>query len=162
MRWRKIVTAAAIILAGCASVDKARSVRSVHIVWKTPELKYADMAFVRDFGDAVELELFGTANPLAKLRITPRRVCGGTFACMDAQAFNARYLSAAYPSDTLYRLLRFEPIFDAKTRRTTRHGFTQHIEKKHEYAIDYEVSKNRVHFRDTIRHIDIVIEGSGR
>ena len=157
MRWLAVV-AAVVLLAGCGKETEPSRNESAKIVWKTPALKYADMAFLRVKTSSVEMELYSVANALARLRITPRKVCSGTFSCMDASAFNARYLSVHYPSDTLYRILNGEPIFGGEHLVKTRHGFTQRLRKKGKYDITYRVLKNRVEFRDTINHIVISVE----
>jgi hypothetical protein len=156
---RKFVGAiiGAVMATGCISQPEAPS-EPVKIVWKTPTLRYADMAFVRRGEEKVTLQLYAAANPLSELRVTPHNVCRNALACTSADDFNARFLAADYPGDTLYRILRGEPIFNGASLRKTRHGFTQHIEKKGAYAIRYEVSKNRSAFYDTINRIEIVVE----
>jgi hypothetical protein len=146
-----------VTLTGCLRQPDVPS-EPVKIVWKTPTLRYADMAFVRRGEETVSLQLYAAANPLSTLRVTPHSVCRAALACTSADDFNARFLSARYPEDTLYRILRGEPIFGGVSLRKKRHGFTQHIEKAGAYAIRYEVSKNRSAFYDTINRIEIIVK----
>ena len=160
MKAAKVLLAASLgMMTACAPKVEGKQ-QTLHVVWKSPSLRYADMAFIRRGETATELKLFALAHPLATLYVTPRRICRKSL-CEDAASFNAAYLSSFYPPDTLYRILRKAPIFDGSHMQKKRHGFTQHLKKKSKYDIVYTVLKNRVEFHDRINHIDLIFtEGS--
>ena len=158
-RWIGIVAALGIGV-GCGTPHKAPT-QTVRIVWKTPVLRYGDMAFMRRNDRSVELELYSVSNPLSKLTVTPTQVCRGALTCVSSKRFAAEYLHASYPADTLYRLLRFEPIMHGKHLKKTHEGFVQKVTRPGMYDIRYRVLNRRARFRDTINHITIIIEKQG-
>ena len=161
MGKRFLLMIIAALLGGCGTPNKAPT-QTVRIVWKTPVLRYGDMAFMRTLNRTVELELYSVSNPLSKLRITPTQVCRGSLACVSSKRFVAEYLHASYPADTLYRLVRFEPIMHGDHLERTHEGFIQKVTRPGIYDIRYRVFNRRARFHDTINHITIIIEKQGR
>lgn len=159
-RFLLIMTIAA-LLSGCGTIDKGKA-QTVRIVWKTPTLRYGDMAFMRTYNSTVELELYSVSNPLSKLTVTPTQVCRDALACVSSKHFVAKYLHASYPADTLYRIVRFEPIMQGQHLRQTHEGFVQKVTRPNVYDIRYRVFNGQVRFHDTINHITILIKIQGR
>ncbi len=131
---------------------------SAYIIVKTPAMRYADMGFVYENPNEVKVEIYSSGQPVLALRITPENVCRSTLACMSKRAFNAQMLSPAYPTDTIERIFRAQPIFSGENIDKKRNGFTQKLTKNGVYDIDYSVLKNETVFRDTINHIMIKIK----
>jgi hypothetical protein len=128
------------------------------IVWKTPALRFADMGFISDDGRRLYIEVYSSGSALMKLTLEGSRVCMERKGCMGKSQFNRSYLSAAYPERFLENLFRGKPIFAGQGLVKKRHGFTQTIEKRGQYAIDYRVFNNDILFRDTINHIVIKVK----
>ena len=145
-----------VMLGGC-SQSKVIPQEGIFVVWKSPAMKYADQGFLYHEKGRLRLEVYASGQPALKLTVTPGQVCSGAL-CMRAKAFNRRYLSADYPEDTLQRILAGEPIFSGEGRSESQAGFTQKIEKRGDYAIDYSVLNGSIVFRDTINHIMIKIQ----
>jgi hypothetical protein len=131
---------------------------SAFIVLKTPAMRYADQGFVYENPDEVKAEIYGSGQALFSLRMARDRICSGQFACMSPERFNAQMLSAYYPDDTISRIFRGKPIFDAKGLHKKRNGFTQKLINGDKYRIEYTVLNNETVFRDTINHILIKIK----
>ena len=144
------------ILSGC-SQSKAVPQEGIFVVWKSPVMKYADQGFLYHEKGRLRLEIYASGQPALKLTVTSVQVCSGAL-CMSAKEFNRRYLSADYPADTLQKILEGRPIFSGEGRSETQAGFTQKIEKKGHYAIDYSVLNGSIVFRDTINRIVIKIQ----
>ena len=155
--YKTLVVIAAIFWAtGCRQPQYERT-RTVYIVIKTPQLRYADMGFVETGEEAMRLQLYANGAAQTALEITPKQICSGRFSCMSKEVFTARFLSADYPSDTLEKILRGLPVMQGEGMRKTKRGFTQRIVRKGKYAVDYRVLDNRILFRDTINKILIKV-----
>ncbi len=155
--YKVLVAIAAIFwAAGCRQPQYERT-RTAYIVIKTPQLRYADMGFVETGKETMRVQLYANGAAQTALEITPSQVCSGRFACLSKEAFNARFLSADYPADTLEKILRGLPVMQGEGIRKTKRGFTQRIIRQGKYAIDYRVLGNRTLFRDTINKIHIKV-----
>jgi hypothetical protein len=147
-------------LAGCMGPGTPVPQEGVFVVWKTPGMKYADQGFLYHEGTKQRLEIYASGQAVMKLTVSPTQICSGAL-CMSQKEFNLRYLSPAYPPGLLGRVLEGEPIFGGRGVVKKDHGFTQHIEKKGAYAIDYSVLNGSIVFRDTINDILIKIRKEG-
>jgi len=153
--------AAAVILSGCvATTPQPKREKSMFIVMKTPKLRYADQGFVSRGDTGVDVEIYASGTAVMKLTITDTKICNGSglFGCLSREAFNSRFLSAAYPADTLERIFRAEPIFGGAGMQKQPGGFRQTIAKSGLYAIEYTVLNGSIVFRDTISHILIKVK----
>jgi len=130
------------------------------IVIKSPTLKYADQGFLYQEKDRLRLEIYASGQAALKLTVTPDQVCTGGL-CLGKREFNRRYLSAAYPADTLERILEGREIFGGEGVARSRGGFTQTLKKTGLYDISYSVLNGSIVFRDKINDILIKIEKRG-
>ena len=158
-RLKKVMIAALVsgIFIGCAEPEY-QTQRSAFIVLKTPTMRYADQGFIYENEDEVKAEIYANGQAVFSLRITPEKVCEGTFACVTHTQFNERMLSKAYPDGIVEKIFRGEPIFEGRRLRRTRNGFTQKLVVPYQYQIEYSVLNNMTIFRDTINHILIKIK----
>lgn len=115
------------------------------IIIKSPKIKFADVGYIRNSGDSIELELFIAGNSIDKISIN-HLICvsGG---CMTKGSFNNDYLNHSYPSDILQNILLGQPIYEGVNLVKTEDGFIQNINDG-EVRIKYEVTPYAVIFRD--------------
>ena len=144
------------LLSGCAETEPRRT-ESAMIVWKTPQLRYADMGFISDDGRMIDVEIYGSGRALMQLKINEDSICMGRLSCMSKTRFNQAYLSSAYPPDILADIFRGKPIFGGAGMQKKRNGFTQKLRKDGRFDIEYHVFNNQIVFRDTIGQISIKV-----
>lgn len=115
------------------------------IIIKSPKIKFADVGYIRNSGDSIELELFIAGNCIERISIN-HLICvrGG---CMTKGSFNRDYLNHSYPSDILQNILLGEPVYEAVNMVKTQDGFKQRIDDG-EVLIEYEVTPYAVVFKD--------------
>jgi hypothetical protein len=112
---------------------------------KSPQLKFADLGYIRSHDDAIELELFIAGKSLKKISIQ-YLVCVDE-GCMTRHSFNKEYLNENYPDTLLQNILLGREIYDGENRVRSEDGFIQNI--KHENIdIKYKVSSDTVFFKD--------------
>jgi len=102
-----------IIFSAC-SVKNYEQVQSKIIIIKSPKLKFADLGYLRNTKNAIELELFVAGKVVEKFSIN-HLVCVSE-GCMSKRNFNEKYLNAAYPDELLQNILLSKEIFDGKNR----------------------------------------------
>lgn len=117
------------------------------VVFKTPKWRFADTGYIRSGDGVAELEVFETGQRILRLQVQ-NLVCVEDEGCLSKSAFNAEYLSAAYPDDMFYHLLRGEPIMHKQNLVRTDDGFGQRIGE-----IVYRVSAKEIYFKDRARGI---------
>jgi len=127
------------------SIKNYEHVQSKIIIIKSPKLKFADLGYLRNTKDAIELELFVAGKVVEKFSIN-HLICVGN-GCMSKRNFNEDYLTAAYPDDLLQNILLSKEIFGGKNRVRTLDGFEQSIENS-EVNISYKVSTKSMEFKD--------------
>jgi len=149
-----------LLLGGCFGERAAVPQEGVFVVWKTPTMKYADQGFLYHEKEKLRLEIYASGQAVMRLTVTPTQVCSGAL-CMNQKEFNLRYLSPHYPEGLLKAVLSGRPIFGGAGLEKKEEGFTQKLEKKGFYAIDYSVLNGSVVFRDTINNILIKIRKQG-
>jgi hypothetical protein len=115
------------------------------IIIKSPKLKFADLGYIRNLDDSIELELFVAGKSIEKISIN-HLICVSA-GRMTKSGFNKDYLNESYPSDTLQSILLAKPIYDGKNRVQTLDGFRQNI-KNNSVDITYKVTSNTVFFKD--------------
>jgi len=145
-----------LIATGCGKISAMKQ-KSAFIIIKTPTMRYADMGFIYQDADEVNVEIYNSGQPLLRLNIGKSAICSGRFRCLTRDRFNRRMLTAAYSEDMLEQIFRGKPIEKGKGIVIRRNGFTQHIFKEGKYDISYHVLKNETVFHDTINHIIIKI-----
>jgi len=163
---KNILFAVALFLTGCANItgpqlklERNAKQKSSFIVLRTPALRYSDQGFVAKSNNKVDVQIYSNGVASMKLDITPAQVCSGSglFKCMSSKQFNAKYLNASYPKDTLYHIFTAQRIFGGKGLQKLPNGFAQHIQKSGNYDIEYKILNNTIVFRDKISNILIKI-----
>ena len=139
----------ALFLSAC-SIKNYEHVQSKLIIIKSPKLKFADLGYLRNTKNAVELELFVAGKAIEKFSIN-HLVCVSE-GCMSKSSFNEKYLNAAYPDDLLQNILLSKEIYDEKNKLKTDDGFEQNIENKN-VSITYKVSAHSMQFKDRKNNI---------
>ncbi|MEA1956171.1 MAG: hypothetical protein U9N02_06715 [Campylobacterota bacterium] len=127
------------------SVKEYQRTQTKIVIIKSPKLKFADVGYIRNSKDSLELELFMAGTVVEKISIN-HLVCVSA-GCMSKQGFNNEYLNGSYPSDILQNILLAKPIYDAKNRVKTEDGFEQYI-KDEKVDIKYKVTSNITYFKD--------------
>lgn len=134
------------LLAGCG-LKKPEVSTAYLVVFKTPQWRFADTGYIRKGEGVAEVEVFEAGQRVMRLQIE-ERVCVEGEGCLSKAAFNADYLSAAYPDDLLYHILRGEPIMGGENLLRNDAGYEQHIG-----GIVYRVSAEQIYFKDSARGI---------
>ena len=144
------------LLQGCAQTQASKE-QGAMIVWKSPAFRYADMGFITDNGERLEVEAYGSGSALTRLKISKNSVCMNQFQCVSKEKFNRQMLSAHYPEKILENIFRGQPIFGGRGLVKKRNGYRQKITSRGNYVIEYEVSDKQVIFQDDLNHIVIKI-----
>jgi len=127
------------------SIKNYEHTQSKIIIIKTPKLKFADLGYLRNTKDAIELELFVAGKSIEKFTIN-HLVCVNA-GCMSKSGFNTEYLNAAYPDELLQNIFLGKRIYDAKNSLNTEDGFIQEIKTK-SVDIKYVVKSKEIFFKD--------------
>ncbi len=115
------------------------------IIIKSPQLKFADLGYIRNTNDSIELELFVAGKSIKKIAIN-YLVCIDE-GCMSRSNFNAEYLSSAYPDELLQNILLGRAIYDGVGKLKVDDGFGQKI-KTNDVDIKYRVNSHEIFFKD--------------
>jgi len=134
----------AFLLSAC-SVKNYEHTSSKIIIIKSPKIKFADLGYIRNSDNSIELELFSAGNVIEKITIN-HLICVSA-GCMSKSGFNSDYLDNSYPKDLLQNILLGKEIYEGKNRVKTVNGFTQKIVSK-DVDISYKVSLNQIFFKD--------------
>ena len=137
------------------SVKNYETTQTKIITIKTQKLKFADLGYVRNTNDALELELF-VAGKSVFLVAFESDVCTHE-GCMSRAAFNEAYLNAAYPDELLQNVILGKPIYGAKGLQKNAEGFSQHL-KSQSVDILYRVNVKEIYFKDKKNKILIKIK----
>lgn len=116
------------------------------IIIKSPKLKFADLGYIRNTKNSIELELFVASKAIEKISIN-HLICTSE-GCMTKSSFNKEYLQHSYPSNILQNILLANAIYDGKNRVQTSDGFEQRIVDE-DVDILYKVSENETSFKDS-------------
>ncbi|MDY0234292.1 MAG: hypothetical protein RBS11_09695 [Sulfurimonas sp.] len=134
----------ALIFSAC-SVKNYEITQTKVIIIKTKKLKFADLGYIRNTEDSIELELFVASKAIEKISIN-HLICTSE-GCMTKSSFNKEYLHKSYPSDILQNILLANAIYNGKNRVQTESGFEQKIADE-DVDIIYRVNENETFFKD--------------
>jgi hypothetical protein len=143
-----------LFLSAC-SIKTYEQTQAKILIIKSPLIKFADLAYIRHSGSAIELELFVAGKAIKTIAIN-HLICVDE-GCMSKAAFNEEYLSGAYPSDILQNILLHKAIYNAKNRIQTDNGFSQEIQTQ-DVDIYYKVTDSKTYFKDKKNRIMIKIK----
>lgn len=155
MRYRKEITAIilpmkyilliiAIFFSAC-SVKNYEQTQTKIIIIKSPQIKFADLGYIRNSDKAIELELFSAGQSIQKIQIN-HLICVNE-GCMSKSGFNEDYLNKTYPNDTLQNIILSRSIYDGKNLIKAQDGFLQKIKNK-DVDITYRVTSKSMLFKD--------------
>jgi len=151
-----VATLLLLLSQGCSSPQLV-SKKSSFILWKTAQFKYADMGFISENSNKIDIEIYGSGVAVMRLNITPDRICMSQLKCMSKREFNKNILSHNYPDDILTNIFKSKEIFGGLGVVKNADGFEQKIVSKGEYDILYSVNKNETLFRDRYNSILIKV-----
>ena len=137
------------------SVKNYEHTQTKIILIKSPKLKFADLGFVRNNDNSIELELFAAGNSIQKITIN-HLICVDD-GCMSKDGFNKDYLNEAYPDDMLQNILLGHIIYDGEGLVKTAGGFEQRIKDAH-VDITYNVGAQTIEFKDKKNKIIFIIK----
>jgi len=137
------------------SVKNYEHTQTKIILIKSPKLKFADLGFVRNNDNSIELELFAAGNSIQKITIN-HLICVDD-GCMSKDGFNKDYLNEAYPDDMLQNILLGHIIYDGEGLVKTAGGFEQRIKDAH-VDITYNVGGQTIEFKDKKNKIIFIIK----
>jgi len=134
-----------ILFFSACSIKNYEVTQTKLIIIKSPKIKFADIGYIRNSEDSVELELFIAGNVVDKISIN-HIICTRE-GCMGKSSFNTEYLSSTYPSNILQNILLAKPIYEKKNLIKTADGFEQIIEDEN-VLIRYKVNRDITYFKD--------------
>jgi hypothetical protein len=141
----KYLLIALVLLFSACSVKEYKQTQSKIIIIKSPKIKFADLGYIRNSEDSIELELFMAGKSIKKIAIN-HLVCVDE-GCMSKSGFNKEYLNSSYPNDLMQNLLLSKPIYDGLGLEKTDDGFEQNI-KNEDVDIRYKVDSKTTFFKD--------------
>ena len=141
----KIVLLVIVFLFTGCSVKNYEMNQSKIIVIKSPQIKYADLGYIRGHGDSLKIELYEMGNVVKSIEIN-NFICVDD-GCMLKSVFNRKYLNSNYPSDILENVILGHAIYDGKNLRKLYDGYVQDI-KNDDVDIHYEVNSEGIRFKD--------------
>lgn len=144
----------ALIFSAC-SVKNYEVTQTKVIIIKSKKIKFADLGYVRNTEDSIELELFVASKAIEKITIN-HLICTSE-GCTTKSSFNKEYLHESYPSEILQNILLSKAIYNGKNRVQTEFGFEQTIVDL-EVDIVYRVSESEIYFKDRKNKIIIKIK----
>jgi len=135
----------AIIFFSACSIKEYSNTQTKIFIIKSPQIKFADIGYIRNTNEAVELELFMAGKVIERISIN-HLICVRN-GCMSKRGFNEDYLHPTYPDNILQNILLGNEIYDGQNRIKTDNGFEQNIESKY-VDIIYKVNKDSILFKD--------------
>ena len=141
---KQIVVVFMLFFSAC-SIKNYKQTQSKLIIIKSPQLKFADLGYVRNSDKAIELELFIAGKSVKKIAIN-HLICVDE-GCMSKSTFNEEYLNAAYPSDLLQNIILGRKIYAGRNSIKTADGFEQRIQTQ-DVDIEYSVTSSIISFKD--------------
>ena len=148
-----ILWASLFLLSGCTAKKYEKNESSLIII-KTPQIKFADLGYIRKNRDEVRVDLFTAGQLIQSIEIN-NIVCVDD-GCLTKSAFNTDYLHPSYPDDLLLDVLLARPIFDKASLEKTEMGFIQKL-KSTEYNIVYRIENGNIYFKDKLNGLLIKI-----
>ena len=139
-----IILILAIFFSAC-SVKNYEHTQTKIIIIKSPKIKFADIGYLRNSDDSIELELFIAGKAIEKISIN-HLICVSE-GCMSKSGFNEDYLHPSYPNEILQNILLGQEIYNGKTKVKTDGGFEQRIETESANIV-YRVNQDSILFKD--------------
>lgn len=146
-----------LFLSAC-SIKNYEQTNAKIIIIKSPQLKFADLGFIRNSGDAVEIELFTAGKSVKKIELN-HLICVDE-GCMSKSAFNKEYLNQYYPDELLQNIVLGHAIYHVENRVIISNGFEQKIVSEN-VNIMYKVTDEIIYFKDKQNNILIKIKDIG-
>ena len=143
-----------LLFTGC-SVKNYQQTQSKIIIIKSPLIKFADLGYIRNTNNSVNLELFIAGQRIQNIEIN-HLICVDD-GCMTKSGFNADYLNSHYPDNILQNILLSRPIFGSKNKLKIDDGFEQRIVNEN-VEIIYRVTSKVIYFKDKKNRIIIKIK----
>lgn len=141
----KYIMLFSLLFFSACSVKNYETTQSKIIIIKSPKIKFADIGYLRNSEDAIELELFMAGHAIEKITIN-HLVCVSK-GCLSKSGFNEDYLHHSYPDDILQNILLGKEIYEGKFKSKTLEGFEQKISTK-DVDIKYRVKNKEIFFKD--------------
>ena len=129
------------------------------IVIKSPQIKYADLGYIRGHGNSLKIELYEMGNVVKSIEIS-NFICVDD-GCMLKSVFNKKYLNSNYPSDILEDVILGHAIYNGKNLKKLYDGYVQDI-KDEDVDIHYEVNSKSIRFKDNKNAILVKISSLAR
>ena len=148
-----------ILIFSACSLKNYEKTQTKIVIIKSPQLNFADVAYIRNTDKHVELELFIAGQAIEKFSIN-HLVCS-SYGCMTKSGFNEDFLTGSYPDNILQNILLGHVIYDGLNKVRTRDGFEQYI-KDSNVDIIYTVSSSITYFKDTKNKILFKIKDTNR
>jgi len=145
-----------IFLFNACSIKSYKHTSSKIITIKSPKIKFSDLGFIRNTGDAIELELFVAGNTVEKISIN-HLICIRD-GCMSKSGFNKEYLHSSYPDEIMQNILLGKKIFKGENTIKTDEGYEQIINTQN-VNIVYKVSSELIYFKDKQNGILLKVKG---
>ncbi len=143
------------LLFSACSIKNYEHTEAKIVIIKSPQLRFADLGYIRHTQDAVELELFVAGKSVQKIEIN-HFICVKE-GCLSKSSFNSSYLSSHYPDTLLQNILLAKPIFQSQNLQRIQNGFTQSIQTEY-VDIIYRVDADMTYFKDKKNKILIKIK----
>ena len=134
-----------ILFFSACSIKEYEYTKSKLIIIKSPQIKFADLGYIRNTAETIEVELFMAGKSIKKIEIN-HLVCVDE-GCMSKSGFNEDYMHPSYPDDLLQNILLGMPIYDKLNLEKTEDGFAQKIKNENVY-IKYKVDNKQIFFKD--------------
>ena len=139
-----------VLFFSACSIKDYEQTKSKIIIIKSPKIKFADLGYIRNTENSIELELFLAGKSIKQISIN-HLICVDE-GCMSKSSFNTDYLYQSYPNDLLQNILLGNPIFDDKNKQKTDDGFIQKITTEF-VEIIYKVNPHAIFFKDKKNNI---------
>ena len=155
---KTLLLVSTLLITGC-SVKNYEMNESKLIVIKSPQIKYADLGYIRGHGDSLKIELYEMGNVVKSIEIN-NFICVDD-GCMLKSVFNQKYLNGHYPSDILENVILGHAIYNGKNLKKLYDGYSQIIQDE-DVDISYEVTSQSIRFRDNKNAILVKIASPSR
>ena len=151
----KYILLGLVLFFGACSVKNYETTQTKLIIIKSPKIKFADIGYLRNTQNSIELEMFIAGQAIEKITIN-HLICVRE-GCMSKSGFNEQYLHHSYPDDILQNIFLAQEIYNGENRLKKDDGFSQQIQTK-DVSIFYEVNSEYTLFKDTKNKIIIKIK----
>ncbi|RAX59179.1 hypothetical protein CCZ01_00065 [Helicobacter monodelphidis] len=148
-----------LILGGCFVKEAPRAlVQEIpyHILLITPEVRFADMGFVKQYENKVNLELYALGKALYKIEIEKSQICVQD-SCYNKSLFIQKLFGDDVQDTILEEILIGKDIFNGKNKYM-KNGITIQEFKDYGNVVLYIRDENKISFSDKKRKIRIVLE----